>query len=250
MFDQHRQQETGPQHTASADVADATAPSPKGRTRAYFKFATLLLVAVLVGVGVWQTDFSMITSLQSLREWVQGFGPWAPLVFIAMYALGTIVFLPGSLFTIGAGVLFGPWLGTLYALVGASLGAMAAFALVRVFGADLAQQLLQTRFQRIRDYEGHLADRGFLTVLFLRLVPLFPFNGLNFVLGLTRVSWRDYVLATMLGILPGGFLYVLVGASLLTRDLANIGLALIAALAFGFVTYRFRRSIAKYVFKQ
>lgn len=133
------------------------------------------------------------------------------ILFAALYALATVLFLPGTPFTILAGVLFGTFTGTAVVVVGASVGAFLAFILSRFFGKEAVDAVLHTYARTIYEYDKKLEQHGLITMLFLRLVPLFPFNALNFVLGLTQVRAKDYVIGTVVGIIPGTFAYVYFG---------------------------------------
>ncbi len=158
-------------------------------------------------------------------------GPLAPIIFMVVYALASILFIPGTPLTLIGGALFGPLLGTVYVVLGATAGALGAFLLARYFGGSLISSGTGQVVERLRAYDQRLTDNGFLTVFVLRLIPLFPFNGLNFGLGLTRVNLWVYVLATFVGIVPGTFAYVYFGSSLASFDPLQIGGAIIGLIA-------------------
>jgi uncharacterized membrane protein YdjX (TVP38/TMEM64 family) len=164
-----------------------------------------------------------------LQALVRSAGVAGPLAFIGLYALLTVLLVPGSLGSAAAGALFGPVLGTLFTVVGATLGATLSFVIARRLGRERVKRIAGRRMERI---DAWLARRGFLAVLYARLVPLFPFNALNYVAGVSGVAARDYVAATAIGIVPGSFAYVALGSSL--RDPGSPGfvaaLALVGAL--------------------
>jgi uncharacterized membrane protein YdjX (TVP38/TMEM64 family)/rhodanese-related sulfurtransferase len=144
----------------------------------------------------------------ALEAWVRDAGPVAPLLFILIYALATVLFLPGSVLTLAGGALFGPILGTFYNLTGATLGATLAFLIARYLAADWVANKTGGRVkQLINGVEGE----GWRFVAFVRLVPLFPFNLLNYALGLTRLRLLHYILATCLFMLPGAIAYTYLG---------------------------------------
>lgn len=142
------------------------------------------------------------------KNWLLGLGAAAPLAFIAVYALATVLFLPGAVLTLAGGALFGPVWGTLYNLTGATLGATLAFLLARYVAADWVRRKAGGRLGRI--VEGVEAE-GWRFVAFVRLVPLFPFNVLNYALGLTRISTWHYILASYVCMLPGALAYTYLG---------------------------------------
>ena len=144
----------------------------------------------------------------ALESWVRDAGPVAPLLFILIYALAAVLFLPGSAFTLAGGALFGPVLGTFYNLTGATLGATLAFLIARYLAADWVTNKTGGRVkQLINGVEGE----GWRFVAFVRLVPLFPFNLLNYALGLTRLRLLHYILATYLFMLPGAIAFTYLG---------------------------------------
>ncbi len=141
-------------------------------------------------------------------------------LFVLAYALATVVGLPGSPFTLGAAILFGFWKGLAVALLGANLGAAAAFLCTRYLGRNWVAGRLKNRVSLAKVDEA-VQRSGWRVVLLMRLAPVFPFNVLNYALGLTGISFGQYFLATALGIIPGAAAYVYVGT--LIGDLAQIG---------------------------
>jgi len=144
----------------------------------------------------------------ALEAWIRDAGAIAPLLFILVYALATVLFLPGSVLTLAGGALYGPVLGTFYNLTGATLGATLAFLVARYLASDWVAAKAGGRVkQLINGVEGE----GWRFVAFVRLVPLFPFNLLNYALGLTRLRLLSYVIATYLFMLPGAVAYTYLG---------------------------------------
>ena len=141
--------------------------------------------------------------------WVKGLGAWGPVVFIAGYVLATVAFVPGVLLTLAAGAIFGLVQGVLYVFVAATLGASAAF----LVGRYLARAAVERRIAanpRFAAIDRAVGAEGRKIVFLLRLSPVFPFNLLNYALGLTRVRFADFFLASV-GMLPGTVLYVYSG---------------------------------------
>ena len=196
----------------------------------------LLLATLLIGAGVVYA-FRDRLDAQQLQAWVTAAGFAGPLLFVGLYAAGTVLFLPGALLTLAGGALFGPLYGTLYNLGGATLGAALAFLIARFVGADWVQKRSGGILKRL--LHGVEAE-GWRFVAFTRLVPLFPFNLLNYALGLTRIPFWQYLAATALCMLPGAFAYTYLGYAgrealaggegLIQKGL--IALALLAAVAF------------------
>jgi uncharacterized membrane protein YdjX (TVP38/TMEM64 family) len=154
-----------------------------------------------------------------LVDWMRRAGPTGAIAFAAVYVLAAVLMLPGSVLTAGAGVAYGPWWGTLFVSPVSVVAATVAFML----GRTAARGWITKRTgadPRFRAVDAALGRRGFRIVALLRLSPLFPFNVLNYALGLTGVGLRDYVLASFIGMLPGTFLYVYIGS--LVGDVAAL----------------------------
>ena len=142
-------------------------------------------------------------------ERVRGLGAWGPAAFVAGYVLATVAGIPGSLLTLAAGAIFGLWAGTLWVFVGATLGASAAFLVARYVARGLVERRA-ARDPRFRAIDRAIAEDGRRIVFLLRLSPAVPFTLLNYLLGLTRVRFADFVVASA-GMLPGTLLYVYTG---------------------------------------
>jgi uncharacterized membrane protein YdjX (TVP38/TMEM64 family) len=143
------------------------------------------------------------------REQVADLGVWGPAVFVAGYAVAVVAFVPGAALTLAGGAIFGLVEGTLYVLVAATLGSALAFLVARYLARSAVERRIagNARFAAI---DRAVGEQGLKIVALLRLSPVFPFNLLNYGLGLTRVRFRDYLLASA-GMLPGTLLYVYLG---------------------------------------
>jgi uncharacterized membrane protein YdjX (TVP38/TMEM64 family) len=146
--------------------------------------------------------------LELIENWVAAAGIAAPLIFILVYALAAVLLLPGSVFTLAGGALFGPLWGTVYNLVGATLGATLAFLVARYLAADWAQAKSGKRLNQL--IQGVEAE-GWKFVAFVRLVPLFPYNLVNYAFGLTRIQLLHYSLATFIFMVPAVYAFTYLG---------------------------------------
>jgi len=142
-------------------------------------------------------------------QWVNGLGLWGPVVFIIGYAAAAVAFVPGSLLTLAAGAIFGLAQGTVYVFIAATLGSSAAFLVSRYVARQAIERRLASN-PRFAAIDRAVGAQGRKIVFLLRLSPVFPFNLLNYALGLTQVRFTDYVMAS-LGMLPGTLLYVYYG---------------------------------------
>jgi uncharacterized membrane protein YdjX (TVP38/TMEM64 family)/rhodanese-related sulfurtransferase len=196
----------------------------------------LLILALVAGLAL-AVLYRERFDAAALESWVAQAGIAAPLLFILLYALAAVLFLPGSVLTLAGGALFGPVLGTLYNLTGATLGATLAFLIARHLAADWVARKAGRRVKQLID---GVESEGWRFVAFVRLVPLFPFNLLNYALGLTRLKLGHYLIATYVFMLPGAIAYTYLGyagrealaggAGLIRKGL--LALALLAVVAF------------------
>lgn len=184
--------------------------------RARLVFGTALLLA-LAGAAYF---LPIRPYLQSLLEWVRGMGGWGPVMLAVAYVIATVCFVPGSLMTLGAGFLFGVVVGAATVSVASVAGASAAFWL----GRTIARGWVESRFSGDRRFEAldrAIEREGFKIVVLVRLSPMVPFTAINYALGLTRISYRDFLLASWIGMLPGTILYAYAGSTL--QSLTELG---------------------------
>jgi uncharacterized membrane protein YdjX (TVP38/TMEM64 family) len=170
----------------------------------------LALVVVIVILMVSAKVFNLGDRLGELRGWIQSLGALGPIVYIFIYAAGVVLAIPGSVITVMAGVLFGSVLGTAVVSVASTAGASLAFLIAR----HIARESVAQRFANNEKFI-HLdlltKKHGAIIVAITRLIPLFPFNLLNYGFGLTQVPFRTYVFWSWICMLPGTVLFV-VGA--------------------------------------
>lgn len=166
------------------------------------------LVFALAGLVAWGLVYRPLPDGAGLQQQIPSLGPWAPLGFVAVFALATVGFLPGAVFGLAGGALFGPVWGCIWNLMGATLGATLAFLAARYIAGDWVARRAGGRLKAL--VEGVEAE-GWRFVAFVRLVPLFPFNLLNYALGLTRIRLDHYVVATVLAMVPGTVAYTWLG---------------------------------------
>ena len=200
-------------------------------------FLRIVLFAALAAAIAPALVYRDLFDAAALEARIAAAGPLGPLLYMAVYAVATVLFLPGSVLTLAGGALFGPVWGTFYSLTGATAGAAAAFVIARYLASDWVSRKASgwTR-QLIQGVESE----GWRFVAFVRLVPLFPFNLLNYALGLTRIGLSAYVVASYIFMLPGALAYTYLGYAgreavaggegLIRKGL--IALALLAAVAF------------------
>lgn len=194
------------------------------RKSGWWKLVLLGLVLLTVAILLRYTDALNYVTPGSIRRAREALGFWAPLAFVLLYAAGTLVAAPGSILSLIGGLLFGTLIGGSLIVLGASCGATGAFLLARFAGRDTITRFI--RGGQLERFDELVRGSGLSAVLFTRLVPLFPFNFLNFAWGLTSVRLRDYMLGTVIGIIPGAFVYAnLAGAIARSLDGSEESLA-------------------------
>ena len=181
------------------------------------RFAIIALAVTAIVAGM--LFLPLRQYLMNVLEWTQGLGTLGPIFVALFYIVACVFLLPGSVLTLGAGFLFGVPVGLVSAWMGATLGACAAFLLGRTLARDWVASRVSDnpKFTAVDEAVGR---EGFKIVLLLRLSPVFPFNFLNYALGLTKVSFGKYALASFIGMLPGGLMYVYLGS--VARSLADV----------------------------
>jgi uncharacterized membrane protein YdjX (TVP38/TMEM64 family) len=168
----------------------------------------VVAIVALIALGHY---FHLGELFSGMLDRIRDMGALAPVLFIILYIVGAVLFVPGSILTIGAGVLFGLLWGSIYVSIGATIGATAAFLIGRYFARDWVRGQLEGN-RKFAAIDQAVGREGWKIVLMTRLSPVFPFNLLNYAFGLTAVNLRDYFLATWIGIMPGSVLYVYIGS--------------------------------------
>lgn len=201
------------------------------------KWVKVVLALVLIaGIALVLTYREQI-DIERAQLWLEQSGSAAPILFMVLYAIAAPLFFPGSILTLLGGALFGPFWGVFYNLTGATIGAGLSFLLARTIASEWVEKKSGHRLQRLMD---GVASEGWRFVAFVRLVPLFPFNLLNYALGLTKIRFLHYLLATWVFMIPGAIAYTYLGYA--GREAATGGenmiqkgmmaLALLAVVAF------------------
>jgi uncharacterized membrane protein YdjX (TVP38/TMEM64 family) len=186
-------------------------------TKNYKTLFLKLLIGLAVILGVWWLVRCQCVNLKvltpaSIRDYIQSFGRLAALVYVAAYVLNTISVIPPiAPLSLTAGLAFGAFWGSILLMTSAVIGTSATFAISRFFGRDLVEKMMKGKFKNL---DEKLERNGFLTVLFFRIVPIVPYEVLNYASGLSKIKFKDYFLATLLGLIPGVVIASFFGGSL------------------------------------
>ena len=206
-----------------------TATTDAGRARGWWR--PVLLIGVIVSVIVLANVFGLGEKVGSLRDWIEGLGAWGPLVFLLLYVAGVVLAIPGAAITVAAGALFGSVVGVVLVSIGSTVGAALAFLIARYFARESTARWLG-RNEKFSKLDEMTEKHGAVMVAIVRLVPLFPFNLVNYGFGLTKVPFWTYVFWSWLCMLPMTVLFV-VGADAVTQAVSEgrVPWALVAAVA-------------------
>ncbi|MDQ3386295.1 MAG: TVP38/TMEM64 family protein [Actinomycetota bacterium] len=202
--------------------------------------AVVLVVVVLIARLTGLSEYVSLDGLNRLRDWILSFGLLAPIIFIFLYALATVAFLPGTPLSLLAGLVFGPVFGTLWIVIGATIGATLAFLIGRYAARDLVDGWTANN-ERIRKLDEGVERQGWRMLLITRLVPVFPFNLQNYAYGLTKIKLLTYVGLTSICIIPGAAVYAFAGGSLanaredLTTTFIYLGVAAVLFVIISFI---------------
>ncbi|MFC7322076.1 TVP38/TMEM64 family protein [Halobacillus campisalis] len=206
--------------------------------------AVLFLIAFIT--LAWLIRSQVDASPQEIRSYILSFGLLGPLIFMGLYTIGPIVAFPTSILSLAAAFAYGLWPGMLYIVIGATGAAVVGYIMGRFFGDSVV------KFQDSK-WAGPLykrmSENGFIYVLILRLIPIVGFDILSYGAGIARVKLRSFVLATVIGMLPGTLAYSLVGTSLASGDRTLIiGAVSVFALLF-LITFLFRNKVRSWLTK-
>ncbi|MCQ9207420.1 MAG: TVP38/TMEM64 family protein [Omnitrophica bacterium] len=183
----------------------------------YRPLAIKLAFGVIIVLGIWWIVKCQCINLanftpQSIRDYIRSFGNLAALVYITAYVLNTISIVPPiAPLSLAAGLAFGAMWGAIFLMAAALIGTSATFAISRFFGRAVAEKLLKGKFKEL---DKKLEKNGFTTVLFFRIIPLVPYEVLNYACGLSKIRFADYFAATFLGLIPGVVIASFFGGSL------------------------------------
>jgi uncharacterized membrane protein YdjX (TVP38/TMEM64 family) len=176
-----------------------------------FRWKWLLYLGAVMVLLAAAKYFNVHDLLKQALDWVGRLGPWGPAIFIAIYVVATVLLIPGSVLTLGAGAVFGLIRGTLIVSVASTLAATAAFLIGRYLARAAVARKIEGN-EKFAAIDRAVAAEGWKVVFLTRLSPVFPFTLLNYAFGLTQVKLGHYVLASWIGMLPGTVMYVYLGS--------------------------------------
>lgn len=203
-----------------------------------------MVLALFIG-GFYYFDIFSFTSASEIKEYVLSFGVYAPIVFIILFTIVPLTLFPDAILAIAGGLIFGIFEGSIYIMIGALCGATLSFYIARVYTPWLKEKLAH---EKLLDIEKNVQKNGFLIVFLLRLIPLVPFDIISYSAGFSSIRYRDFILATFIGIIPGVIVYANIGAQSL--GLGSNSFYLSIAFLIGLIVFSlsFKKSIKRRFF--
>lgn len=214
-----------------------------GKKQRFFLLLPLIIAAI---ASIKLAGLDEYLDQEKLRAWIVGYGAWGPIIYILVYSIAPSFMLPGLPITVAGGILFGHVGGTIYTSIGATIGASIAFLIARYMGRGWVEVMLKGRWKEL---DSEVERQGWKIVAFTRLIPLFPFNLLNYAFGLTRIRFSHYFLASFVFMLPGIIAYVMFSSSLLGLLKGNVSreflIGLILVIAVSAIPIAYKRGLLK-----
>jgi len=186
---------------------------PNPRQSTIINLLRLAILAILIGFIAYivMAHREWFDDPRMLKDEVVSRGAWGPIIYMLLYAVGPSFLVPGAVMTVAAGLAFGVWWGSVWSLIGANTGAIVAFGAGRFLGRLFVERTMGVRLQGMLK---RLERNGFYLTLYLRLVPVIPYNAFNLLAGASPIRFRDYFWASIIGMFPGTVLFALLGDSL------------------------------------
>lgn len=175
------------------------------------KFLLFLLFITAVSVLFLKLRGKPLMDPEWVVEWLEDFGKNAPIIFIILYSLRPLILFPASILSVAGGMIFGAVDSTVYSVMGGTIGAVIAFFISRFFGKEFIDR---TVGKHLRNIDMNIGEEGFKIIFILRIMPVIPFDLVNYGAGLTTIRTRDYILGTFLGLIPSSFVYAFLGSSM------------------------------------
>lgn len=202
---------------------------------------SLLFIVVVIGL-LWFNHKVLHLSPEGIRTWILTFGGAAPVLFIFIYAVRPLILFPASVLSLTGGLAFGPVWGTVYTIVGATIGAVLSFWLARFLGNKLVSTRSKEKWGKL---EKQLQQKGFIYILLLRLIPIFPFDLISYGAGVAKVNFTAFLFGTLLGIIPGTFAYNFLGSSFLHEKKSYIVTAVVVFVLVTLIPLVLKKRVVK-----
>jgi len=198
---------------AAVNPIGTPSEKPSAGSSLLMNILKVAIILIIVGGSVWLLieHHQWFTDPALVKAQVVQWGAWGPVIYMLLYAVGPSFLVPGAVMTIAGGLAFGTKWGSVYSLIGGDVGAIVAFAAGRFLGKSFVEKIVGERFKSMLH---RIAKNGFQIILYLRMVPVIPYNALNLLAGASPITFHDYFWATMIGMIPGTILFAFLGDAL------------------------------------
>lgn len=210
----------------------------------FIKLITIGAIIIATIIYINKTGLLSEVSPEGIRDFISGFGPYAPIIYITLFAIVPLTFFPDSVLAISSGLIFGLLKGALYTMIGAFLGGTLAFFISRTLKKDFIDVITKGKYD---EFHNQMDINGFFTVLILRLIPLFPFDIISYGAGLSKVSYKEFIVATLLGIIPGVLVFVNIGASSVQMDSARFYISISMLIGLFMLSFLLKKKLSTQV---
>jgi len=205
------------------------------------KVLLFVIIGAILGVFYYLDLFSFTDPAQ-IRDYILSFGSFAPIVFIILFTIVPLTLFPDAILAIAGGLIFGLYEGSIYIMIGALCGSTLSFYIARWYGSWIKEKLKNETFL---DIDKNIKKNGFLIIFLLRLVPLVPFDIISYSAGFSSIKYRDFILATFIGIIPGVVVYANIGAESLNLGSSSFYFSIAFLIGLIVVSMMFKNKLKK-----
>lgn len=203
----------------------------------------ILFIFVFLSISLFLLIKYQLYDINKLRNIIGYNKIVAPFIFLILCTIRPLLLLPVGIFSTLGGLMFGALLGTIYTLVGSILGSIIAYFLAKKFGKELVDRLLKGRYSKIKI---NSKENGFIITFILRVVPILPFDAVSYICGISNIMFKDYLLGTIIGIIPGTFIYSYFGSSLKNIKSKEFYIAILLLLLLSLIPFIYKKYSAKF----
>lgn len=205
------------------------------------KVIIFLFITILIGV-FYYFDLLSFTNPSEIRDYVLSFGEFAPIIFIILFTIVPLTLFPDAILAIAGGLIFGLYEGSIYIMIGALCGSTLSFYIARFYGSWIKDKLKNEKFL---DIDKNIKKNGFMIIFILRLVPLVPFDIISYSAGFSSIKYKDFIIATFIGIIPGVVVYANIGAQSLNFGTNNFYFSIAFLIALIVISAMFKNKVKK-----
>lgn len=219
----------------------------------FVKFIGLIVVLISFLIFLFYFNYSGNSNdffnISKIQEVISGFGIWAPLIYIILHAIALVTFFPITILIIIGSLLFGGVLGSVYSVIGATLGAIMAFYIARLLGKGFVDSITENKFKRVDKFNKQIQKNGFIATFVARISPIFHYSGMSYILGITKVKFWDYLFGTLLGISIWVFAISYISDALIKLNVQDIIISSIFLIVLVFIIpiYKYVKKFVRYL---